>query len=247
MFGLVLPPGGPARNGLKCWLDAGISQSYSAGASPTNGTTVTDISGSGNNGTIYQGGSYSITWTSNGLGSYWNLTKDTNYNPIKTYITSPNSQNYQTVTVVFYPDFTLNNTVPLAGLIATNTGGTGGQDCSMRFAGVNGTGPWTLNTSVSNSNDWDYTIPTWYNNQSVYAGTSGTLVNGWNILTAIRTNFQSGTDFAGTFGLYIGSGAFSGDNRNYQGKIAAVLGYNRQLTAAEQLQNYSYFRGRFGV
>jgi hypothetical protein len=247
MFGLVLPPGGPVRNGLKCWLDAGITASYSAGANPANNTTITDISGSGNNGTIYQGGSYSITWTSAGLASYWNFTKDTNYNPIKTYIASTNAQNYQTVTVVFYPDFTLNNTVPLVGLVGTATTGSTGTDCSLRFAGANGTGPWTFNTSVSNPNDWDYTIPTWYNNQSVYAGTSGNLVNGWNVLSAIRTNFQAGTTFAGTFGLYLGSGNFFGDNRNFQGRLAAIVAYDRQLTAAEQLQNYAYFRGRFGV
>ena len=245
MFGLVLPPGGPVRNGLKCWLDAGLSTSYSGGTSPANGTTITDISGSGNNATIYQGGSYSITWTSNGLGSYWNFTRDTNYNPIKTYIASTNAVSYLTVTLVFYPDFGLNNTVPIAGILATNTNGTGNNDCSLRFQNVNGTGPWTYGTGL-NDNDWDNTLPTWYLNNTVNT-TSANLFTGWNILTAIRTNNTAGTNFASPFGLYLGAGGFSGDNRNYQGRLAAVVAYDRQLTAAEQLQNYAYFRGRFGV
>ena len=240
MVAVVAQLTGIAREGLILNLDASNSASYSG-----SGTTWTDLTGHAN-ATIYNGGSYSINYVAAGQASYFNFgSQDTNYNPTKTYIGSSAAQLYQTMTIVFYPDFTLSTGSSLCGLMASSTGGSGTSDESIRFQSVNGTGPWVFNTSTNN-NDWDYpTVPTWYKNNTVYTGTSGTISAGWNILTVAKTN--STGNFSSAFNYYLGCGGYNGDNRNFRGRIALVLGYNRVLTAFEQLQNYAALRNRFGV
>jgi hypothetical protein len=240
MVASVSRPTGISKNGLILNLDASNTSSY-----PGTGTTWTDLTGNAT-ATIFNGGSYSINWVSAGQASYFNFgSQDTNFGPTKTYIGSSNAQNYLTVTIVFAPDFTLNTSTGLTGLLATSTGGTGNSDKSLRFQNANGTGPWSFNSSPNND-DWDNTVPTWYKNNTVYTGTSGSVSTGWNILTTIRTNTTNG-NFTAPFNYYLGCGGYSGDNRNFKGKIALVLGYNRLLTAAEQLENYTALRNRFGV
>ena len=64
-----------------------------------------------------------------------------------------------------------------------------------------------------------------------------------------RTN-QTSTLANGTFGpfnYFLGLEGYSGDQRSFRGNIAAVAFYNRQLSAGEQINNYNYFAGRFGL
>jgi len=240
MVAIIAQPTGIVKNGLILNLDASNTSSY-----PGTGTTWTDLTGNAS-GTIYNGGSYSISWVNAGLASYFNFSsQDTNYNPTKTYIGSSNAQNYLTMTLVFYPDFTLNTSSTLSAVVGSDTGGSGGTDASFRFANVNGTGPWQIK-DADNSNGWTTSVVNFYDNNAVYNGNNN-LATGWNILTAYRSNQTSGTNFAGAFNYFLGSGGYTGDNRNYRGRIGMILGYNRQLTAAESLQNYTALRSRFGV
>jgi hypothetical protein len=72
---------------------------------------------------------------------------------------------------------------------------------------------------------------------------SNTLVSGWNIFGGYRTN--QGVNFPVNFSYFLGSSGYPA--RGFQGKIAAVYMYNRQLTASEQLQNFNALRGRYSI
>lgn len=211
-------------NGLVLCLDAGNPRSY-----PGSGTTIRDISGQNANGTI----NGTISYVSAGLASYWNFATASDSN----YIGSTVSQTYLDCTIAFYPDFSLAS--GLAGLISNSTPAAASDD-SLRFENVNGTGPWTLaSRNPGDINDWAYpTATTYYVNGTV----SNTLVSGWNIFGGYRTNQ---TNFASPFAYYLGSSGYPA--RSFQGRIAVALLYNRQLTAAEQLQNFNAMRGRFGL
>jgi hypothetical protein len=215
-------------NGLIAALDASYVSSY-----PTTGTTIYDISGQGADGTL----NGTVAWVSSGSQSYFNFATS----GLGNYISSTVSQAYFDCTVVLMPDFSTLNDAQLAGLIATTTPAVSG-DKSLRFAVVNGTGPWSLATrNPGDGNDWaNPSATTYYVNGSV----SNVLVSGWNIFGGYRTNT---TGFPATFPYFLGSGGYSSGNRGFQGKIAVALLYNRQLSAAEQTQNYTALRGRFGL
>jgi len=214
-------------SGLSAMLDAGYIPSY-----PKSGSTVYDLSGNGANGTL----NGTVTWVSSGVTgaqSYFNFATASDSN----YISSSVSQTYLDCTVVIQPDFTLVGSSTLAGLISNGTPASS-TDASLRFANVNGTGPWGA-PNPGNTNDWASTSTTYYRNGTV----SNTLVSGWNIFGGYRTN-QS-PPFTSSFAYYLGASGYPG--RGFQGKIAGVLLYNRQLSAAEQLQNYNALKSRFGL
>jgi hypothetical protein len=217
-------------SGLSAILDAGYTLSY-----PKTGTTVYDLSGNGANGTL----NGTVAWVSSGTTgsqSYFNFPTAS----LTNYISSTVSQNYLDCTVALMPDFSLVGDAGLAGLIATSTPAAT-ADKTLRFAGVNGTGPWSLATrNPGDGNDWANPNATTY---YVNGAASNVLVSGWNIFGGYRTNT---TGFPPTFPYFLGSGGYS-TNRGFQGKIAVALLYNRQLSSNEQLQNYNALRSRFGI
>lgn len=218
-------------SGLSAILDAGFIPSY-----PRGGSVVYDLSGNGANGTF----NGDISWVSSGTTgaqSYFNFAVGNNL----TYISSSVSQAYLDCTMVLMPDFSYSTPTGLAGLIATSSPATN-SDKSLRIAGVNGTGPWSMVArNPGDGNDWaNPNATTYYVNGSA----SNILNSGWNVFGGYRTNTSG---FPSTFSYFIGSSGFAGDNRGFQGKIAVVLLYNRQLSAAEQSQNYNALRGRYGI
>ena len=215
-------------NGLFAILDASSTLNY-----PRTGSTIYDISGQNASGSL----NGSVVWVNSGSQSYFNFPTS----GLGNYISSTLSQAYLDCTIVLMPDFSTNNNASLAGLIATTTP-AGSGDKSLRFAGVNGTGPWSLTSrNPGDGNDWaNPSATTYYVNGSA----SNVLVSGWNIFGGYRTNT---TGFPATFPYFLGSGGYSSGNRGFQGKIAVALLYNRQLSAAEQTQNYNALRGRFGL
>jgi hypothetical protein len=215
---------GYVTSGLITYLDAGNTLSYSG-----TGSTWYDISGSGNNGTV----TGDISWVSNGSLSYFNFNSLSDSN----YIYGTSSQDFQHVCMIFYPDFTLSGGAGLTGLMGNGTPSSNG-DKSLRIQTGN---PWTFAArNPGDINDWAYPNATTYR----FNGTvSNNAVSGWNILTGYRTNR---TNFANnSFTYYLGSSAYTG--RGFRGRLAAVLLYNRQLTDAEDIQNYIAFKNRFGV
>ena len=214
-------------NGLFAILDASSTLNY-----PRTGSTIYDISGQNASGSL----NGSVVWVNSGSQSYFNFATSS----LTNYISSILSQAYLDCTIVLMPDFSTNNNASLAGLIATTTP-AGSGDKSLRFAGVNGTGPWSLTSrNPGDGNDWANPSATTY---YVNGAASNILVSGWNIFGGYRTNTAG---FPSTFPYFIGSGGYS-TNRGFQGKMAVVLLYNRQLSAAEQLTNYNALKGRFGL
>jgi len=222
--GIKLSNNGLVTNGLVAYIDASNTSSY-----PGTGTTITDLSNTGATGKL----NGTIPFVSAGQASYWNFATASAAN----YISSTLTQNYLDCTLVFYPDFTYNSGASLAYCLSTGVS----TDYEMRFSGANGTGPWTLQ-NPGNTNDWANTATTYYINGTAYTG-AGNLATGWNILGGTRTNTTNGS-FASNWAYYWGCG-YTG--RYYQGRLAAMLLYNRALSAAEQNQNFQALRGRFGL
>jgi hypothetical protein len=213
-------------NGLFAILDASSTLNY-----PRTGSTIYDISGKNASGSL----NGNVVWVNSGSQSYFNFAIGSN----SSYISSVLSQSYFDCTIVLMPDFSLVTSTGLAGIIATSTP-TANQDKVLRVNTVNGTGPWAV-PNPGDGNDWANPSTTTY---YVNGAASNVLVSGWNVFGGYRTNT---TGFPSTFPYFIGSGGFAGDNRGFQGKIAVVLLYNRQLSAAEQLTNYNALKGRFGL
>ena len=221
--------GGPriVTSGLLTVIDAANIVSY-----PGSGIAIQDLANRANatiNGTI--------TFSSVGSSSYLNIATASNTN----FISSTVSQAYVDCTVVFQPDFTVNNNAALVGVIASSNAATG-SDKSMRFSGANGTGPWTvISGGTINTDDWGNPSTTYYVNGAA-VGNGATLSNGWNIIGAFRTNQ---TQFPASFAYFLGTEGFTGAIRDFQGRIAAVYLYDRQLTAQEHAINYHALKGRY--
>jgi hypothetical protein len=212
-------------NGLVLALDAANPKSYVSGSTIWN-----DLSGKNAHGTIVG----SVAFVNSGAQSYFNFATANDSN----YISSTVSQNYLDFTAVILPDFTYNNTNTLAGLIGTNTAASL-ADKSLRFDSVNGTGPWSMaSRNPGDTNDWASTTTTFY----VNGRASNTLVSGWNVFGGYRTNQST---FPSSFSYYLGSSGYTA--RGFQGRIACMYMYNRQLSANEQLQNYNALKNRFNM
>jgi len=214
-------------SGMIAYIDAGKPESY-----PGTGTTIRDLVNPSTNTATLNG---VIGWVSAGAASYWNFTTAAD----TAYITSLLSQNYLDCTLVFYPDLTY---VAGSSSLAYTLGTGVASDRSLRFAGGNGTGPWQLRNPDSNGG-WAYpAATTYYINNVAYPG-AGNLPAGWNILGGLRTNTTT-APFTGNFAYTWGTG-YTG--RYFMGRLAAIVLYNRQLTAAEHQNNYNYFAARYGL
>ena len=226
-------------SGLIAYIDAGRGSYLPASSSGTNTTFIRDLTGGQKADAVLNG---TVQWVSNGAGniaSYWWWPRSS----AADYISSTLAQNYLDFTIVFQPDFTLTTDGSgLVGLIGTSSDATG-SDKSLRFLGANGTGPWTLR-NPDNTDGWASSATTYYINGVASTTDGAALSAGWNILGGLRTNTTTGT-FASPFSYFLGTEGFTGAVRDFRGNIAAVAFYNRQLTAAEQLQNYTYFASRY--
>ena len=222
--------GGPriVTSGLILVIDAANIVSY-----PGAGSAIKDL-------TLRADGTINgtITFSSVGSSSYWNFATVSSAN----YISSTISQPYVDCTIIFQPDFTLSNNASLVGLIAASNDTTN-TDKSMRFGTANGTGPWTIKSSGLNADDWGNPSTTYYVN-GVAVADGASLRTGWNVVGAYRTNQ---TTFSASFAYFLGTEGYSGGIRDFQGRIAAVYLYNRQLTAAEHANNYNALKSRYGL
>jgi hypothetical protein len=206
-------------NGLVLCLDAGNTKSY-----PGSGTTWTDVSGRGNNGTMSN-----VTYSSDNGGSMvFNGTSSS----VSNAMPSPGS-----VPITF--DFWINsNTSTPVGLFDTAPL----QANVLRNYSAGNIEWWSGDPTVS----LGLSALTWTNITIEYSFTTNRTIkyyrNGNLITTA--TGSASST-FAWTsliFGNINGGGAGW-----YSGKISTIKIYNRALSAAEVSQNFNALRGRFGI
>ena len=232
-------------DGLVLCLDAGNTKSY-----PGSGSTWTDLSGNGKNGTL-NGPTYN---SSNGGSIAFDGTND------YASISSPSPlSGTQLFTFEIWVNFTS---------ISGNFGGI--SKAAWLFAGGTGSGTGQPEFSVRSANNTSFTP-----NTIVFGrgggGTTGSLSinvsslmsNGnWYQIVLIRSTSSSQTVYLN--GSSIGTGNVSNsfsdgitnfgsieNNSNYSGylngKVAISRIYNRAITASEIQQNFNAHRGRFGI
>jgi len=213
-------------DGLVLCLDAADKNSY-----PGSGTTWTDLSGEGNNGTLTSGPTYS---SDNGGAIVFDGNND--------YVDCGNSSifdvgNNITVNVWFYVDSISSYPAIVAKVL---------NDYSLGWEVANSSGTFrvTLRPSATLVNlvAGTLSVGNWYMGTMTFDNTTARLyLNG--VQTGSTTSGGPVT-LNSTQPLTIGrriQGSY------YDGNIAQVSIYNRELTAAEVKQNFNALRHRFGV
>jgi len=229
-------------DGLVLCLDAGDGKSYSG-----SGTTWTDRSGNGNNGTLTNG----PTFDSNNRGSL-------SFDMLNDYIDCGNDTNVQfnsysemSMEAVFKTDFNVTDGHGNA-LICNRQSWNQGNVCftmwhvqsnnsMMVQIGTNTSNQHVSVNTTSSINDGNI-----HHIQAVYDG-SQIKVYFDGVLEA--TASQTGNILNRNAKLFIGVGTTNATSPSYayawNGNIYSVKLYNKALTAAEVLQNYNATKGRF--
>ena len=215
-------------DGLVLALDAGNTKSY-----PGSGSTWTDLSGNGNNGTLAGGVGYS---SSNG-GS---LTFDGSNDYV--YRTSTNfdfGTGDFTVSGWFYMESSGSNNcvwdLRTDGPFSNNNNfllrTTGNTNYELRFANS------SIRTFTASSNTWNNIV------FSRIGSTLSTYVNG--SLDGSNSNSSNSTNGET---LRIGTFIDTTQNYNFDGRISNFMVYKgKGLTAAEIQQNFNAHRARYGL
>jgi hypothetical protein len=209
------------RNGLVLHLDAANVKSY-----PGSGTTWTDLSGNGNNGTLVNGVGYSAA----NKGS---LTFDGVNDFVSGSISSISSwtcsiwytSNNISGALVYYP-FS----------IATNSGiGFGG---TFNSSTIN---KWYFFDSVTSFSVAGINVNQWYNIVVTKSETTYNFYTNGNVSLSNQTGVNLSIS-SYNLGRRIGT-----DPWYANGSISNANIYNRALTAAEISQNFEALRGRYGI
>ena len=226
--------------GLVLALDAGDTNSY-----PGSGTTWTDLSGQGNNGTItgavYSNGYFDFDGVNDDVVNTGTSFLKTNDNvTLEAFFNhDSNSGSYFFLYEGEGDGFGGNvefhlyaNSGYLSSWFTTSSG-----DFSLGGSGVS--------ASAITAGEWNHAAVT-YSNLSTASGASSKLyLNGVEI-----DSFSGATvDIASmpTSSLLIGRPYSTSLGRRYNGQVAAVKVYNRTLSASEIQQNFNALRGRFSI
>ena len=216
---------GVVQSGLVLNLDAGVSSSY-----PGSGTTWTDLSGGGNNGTLTNGPTFN---SGNGGSIVFDGTND--------YVNCGNAANLRITVGTISAWFNANNgnsgyngiiTKQFAwslfvrdNLLVTYDWGNGAD----RNTGI----------TVGNST-WNYAAMTFTETVGTPSNNAIIYLNGTSVLTTtVKHSVQAGS-------VVIGEGGV-GVSQNFGGNIAQASVYNRVLSATEVSQNYNALRSRFSI
>ena len=213
-------------DGLVLCLDAANSKSY-----PGSGTTWTDLSGQGNNGTLVNG----VGYNSGNLGSL-------SFDGVNDYISTPITGTFSQITFEFYGFFDDPNLNMLlrqesafgdwiSNRVHFGTRWTG-SNAGMHF---NVNGIWQTTPPTNLRYGWNHYVlvyDTVNNLKRVY-------LNG--ILSS--SHGTNGNMVLGDFRI----GVATNLNAYYRGNISNFRVYNRALTASEIQQNFNALRGRYGI
>jgi hypothetical protein len=217
---------------LKVLLDAGTSASY-----PGTGSTWTDLSGNGNNVTLFNSPTYSNLTTGvltlNGTNQY-----------------AEGSVNFASSNQFTVSMWVMNTARAVS---AGNDDGQifslGNEKLLFYTSESAGSTPWvfsvfspTIFNNIARYSTTVMQLNTWYNLVGVYTGTSFEMfVNGQSILsTSANISNVSLTTETYQIGRRINNG-----NTNFAGNVSNLNIYNRALTSAEVRQNYNALRERF--
>ena len=225
------------RDNLVLCLDAANSKSY-----PGSGTTWTDLSGNGNNGTLTNGPTYSSanggSLVFDGVDGSVNISP-TNFNLSEFSIniwfkSSSVSSNY--LRLIHKADTTGSTKGFLIANSQTNGKLVFGYQPNYTTGEV-----LKRSTSLISNNIW-YNVNMIYNSSSEIKIYFNGVENVGETSTSPDVGWVSNT---GNF-LSIGNRA-GGSESPYNGNIAQVSIYNRALTAAEISQNFNALKSRFGL
>jgi hypothetical protein len=214
---------GIVQSGLVLNLDAGVSSSY-----PGSGTTWTDLSGNGNNGTLVNG----VGYNSGNLGSL-------SFDGVDDEVICTNNASVQITVGTISAWINANSgNIGVNGIIAKqNAWGLFVWDNTLRaYDWGNST---DRNTGITIGNSaWNYvamsfteTIGTPSNNAIIYLNGSAVLT------TTVKHSNHNQT-------VQVGEANAS---QHFGGNIAQASIYNRALTASEIQQNFNATRSRFGI
>jgi hypothetical protein len=225
-------PQGIVTNGLTLWLDAGNLDSY-----PGTGTTWTDLSGNGNNGTLVNGVTYNQInggiLITDGIDDYVSLGSGA--------ASIVQGRTALTIGIMFNMDAT----GTLKGLIGTLNYFCGGN---LGLVASNATLEFYNDTAACYSIGLSSYVTTgkWIYAVGTYDGTT-TRLYGIKDGTLTQT---SGTGKSGNTNVFSSDFRVMG-NQNptifTNGKGSVAFAYNRVLSETEIVQNYNYFKGRFGL
>ena len=202
-------------DGLVAHYDAANTKSY-----PGSGTAWKDLSGKGNNGTIY-----GATFGSGNAGKF-------NFDESNDYVDCGNilSQTAYTKSAWFRPESETRNII------------SGPSNHAFWMATTDNTlaaghrGAWT---TVSHTVPSGNMLNQWWNGAVTWNNSTGWVL----YLNGVQVDTDSSTtDPNSTTGVYIAR--YSSGNY-FDGDIAEVLIYDRAITAAEVLQNYQALKERY--
>ena len=220
------------KDGLVLNVDAGSRLSYSG-----SGTTWTDVSGSGNNGTLTNGPTYS---SANSGSLVFDGTND--------YVNLGNSSSYSLSGQSFTIECWIRPTAYASGAGGqegrtvigqwTFSGGVQGWRIDINTTNINWYTTGTIHSTSISLNEWTHIIVTG-NGTTTSFYKNGTLVSGPTADTLTNvTNSKS---------LLIGALLHDVYSYYYQGNISNARIYNRALSAAEILQNYNALLPRYSI
>lgn len=228
------------RNGLVLHLDAGNVKSY-----PGSGTTWTDLSGNGNNGTLTNGPTFSSINNGvialDGVDDYINMANPQSLNP--------GTSSFSVNTWIKQNDTGYNGIVEARGtslhgfLIILNFTTAGRLSLFL-----NTTTDVDQNIYVSSVSTFD-AIDTWMNicvvvNRSTTPSTIDFYLNGVKQGTSINVTSEGTIDPGSGYVYWIG-GDKGGPESN--ATFGLLQHYNRALTPIEIGQNFEALRGRYGI
>jgi hypothetical protein len=219
--------GGIVTNGLVLHLDAGNAASY-----PGSGTTWTDLSGNGYNGTLVNGPTYD---SANGGSIVFDGSND--YVDLGTSI----------------PDFTTAMTIsfwakisgtPFDGIVITKGSFYSASNYGFQIGFSNGFVFYTFQggyQTISTSNIWNNNIANF-----VLTFDNGT-INYYKNNSLFSTHSFSLSTLPSASSAPTNIGFLSGYNAYYVGNIYQMATYNRVLTASEIEANYNTLKNRYGL
>lgn len=237
-MGVTYNPG-VVTNGLVLCLDAGNTKSY-----PGSGTTWTDLSGNGNNGTLVNTPTYNTS-------GYFDFDYTQSEN-----VTFSNTSSLQflnrlpyTLEAWVYPTRNpgANNWTGIFD--RESNAGSGRDGYNLYFLGSVGTDTYffterftsgTYNQS-SVTLSQSITVNNWHHIVGTYDGTTLSLYRNGSLVGTPATTTGNITNTSKSLTIGVRGGNYFG------GRISNTKIYNRALTTTEIQQNFNALRGRFGV
>jgi len=235
-FSILPPTSSFVSSGLVLHYDPSNVASY-----PGSGTTITDLSGNGRNGTMSNISFTSPYFSYNGSSSQISITDNV--------LLEPGSGDW--TVEVWVNQAVAGNDVVLGkfnnGGLSANVGYSI-RTTSSTFYAQFGSGAGSGATLIQNSTTYTVSLNTWY--QIVYvftnvaANTFQTFVNGSSIGSvshSLASILNTSTN------LYIGSYNGGEYAQWFDGKIGITRLYNRALTSSEVLNNYNVDKSKYGL